>query len=79
MDLSQYSQFGMAGIFIAACYMLYKDMRQDSLQREKALMEHMDKVTDTLDNVKDAFCEVKDTLTNINERLKTVEEFVRKD
>ena len=65
MDLSQLSQFGMASIFIAATWKLYQDMRVDSTKREERLMEHLDKVANTL--------------SDINERLCTVERCVSKE
>lgn len=65
MDVTQFTQYGIAGIFIAATWKLYSDMRNDSTARETKLMEHLDKVTDTLDK--------------IDKRLCSVEECIRKD
>lgn len=65
MDLGQFTQYGVAGIFIAATWKLYTDMRSDSLAREEKLMSHLEKVTDTLET--------------IDKRLSTVEKFVEKE
>jgi len=60
MDLNQFTQFGIAGIFIAASWKLYSDMRLDSTARETKLMEHLDKVTDTLEGIHNRLCKVEE-------------------
>lgn len=66
MDLTSFQQYGMAAIFIAACYKLYADnkdrerqIREDSIKREDKLMEHLDKVADTLKNIDERLCLVE--------------------
>lgn len=77
MDISPLlPQLGISAIFVAASYKLYNDSRQDSLRREEQiridskeretkLLEHLDKVADTLNN--------------INERLVVVEKCVSRE
>jgi hypothetical protein len=64
-----FGQAGISGLIllvaVKAIVKLYNDMREDSKAREEKLMQHLDKVTDTLEN--------------INQRLCNVEECVRKD
>lgn len=63
-------QLGISGIFVYASYKLYSDaredskrreeqMRADSKEREEKLMEHLDKVVDTLENINDRLCTVE--------------------
>jgi hypothetical protein len=79
MDLNQLSQFGIAGIFIAASWKLYSDMRIDSTAREQKLMEHLDKVTDTQEGIKTTMQSIETGMKGIHERLCEVEDCVRKD
>jgi predicted Zn-ribbon and HTH transcriptional regulator len=77
MDISSFlPQLGISAIFVAASYKLYNDSRQDSLrreeqmradskEREEKLIEHLDKVADTLNN--------------INDRLVMVEQCVKRE
>lgn len=63
MELANFiPQLGIGGIFAFVAYKLYNDMRQDSLRREEQirsdskdreqkLLEHLDKVADTLENI----------------------------
>jgi hypothetical protein len=64
-----FTQGGISAIILFAAVKaitkLYTDMRDDSKSREEKLMQHLDKVTDTLEN--------------INQRLCNVEECVRRD
>jgi hypothetical protein len=66
------TQGGISAViaFIAykAITKLYSDMREDSRSREKALMEHLDKVTDTLDRI-------DGSLNSMNTRLECVERY----
>lgn len=71
MDLSQLiPQLGIGGIFAYVAYKLYNDMRQDSLrreeqirtdskEREEKLMEHLDKVSDTLEHINNRLIQVE--------------------
>jgi hypothetical protein len=56
MDLSQFQQYGIAAIFIAASWKFYSDMRNDSIKREEKLMQHLDKVSDTLEKIDARLC-----------------------
>lgn len=74
MDISQLiPQLGIGGIFALVAYKLYSDMRQDSLRREEQirvdskeredkLMEHLDKVADTLDNINERLVKVEQNI-----------------
>lgn len=53
----------MAGIFIAATWKLYTDMRDDSRKREDKLMIHLDKVSTTLENINERLCAVEICVT----------------
>lgn len=55
-------QLGVGAIFALAAYKLYNDQRADSIRREEKLLDHLDKVSDTLEK--------------INERLMVVEKNV---
>ena len=79
MDITQFTQYGVAGIFIAATYKLYNDMRADSTQREQKLMEHLDKVTDTQEGIKQTMQSIETGMKGIHERLCEVEDCVRKE
>jgi translation initiation factor 2B subunit (eIF-2B alpha/beta/delta family) len=76
MDITLIQQlFTQGGISAVVLYIAYKaitklyaDMREDSQAREKALMEHLDKVTDTLDRI-------DDSMSSMNNRLECVERF----
>lgn len=71
MDISQLiPQLGIGGIFAYVAYKLYNDMRQDSLrreeqirtdskEREEKLMEHLDKVSDTLEHINNRLIQVE--------------------
>ena len=74
MDMAQLiPQLGIGGIFALVAYKLYNDMRQDSLrreeqirtdskEREEKLMEHLDKVADTLENINDRLVKVEQNI-----------------
>jgi hypothetical protein len=70
MELGQFTEFGVAGIFIAACYKLYTDMRTDGTTRENKLMEHMDKQSETMS-------EISGTLKSMDGRICSLEEYCR--
>lgn len=71
MDISSIlPQAGISAIFIFVAYKLYNDMRQDSLrredqiridskEREEKLMQHLDKVSDTLENINNRLVKVE--------------------
>ena len=76
MDITLFQQLltqgGISGAVLYIAYKavtkLYEDMRLDSAGREKALMEHLNKVTDTLDRI-------DESLNSMNSRLECVEKF----
>lgn len=52
MDLATIvPQLGLSGIFAFAVYKLYNDMRDDSKKREELLLNHLEKVADTLEKI----------------------------
>jgi hypothetical protein len=56
MELASLQQYGIAAIFIFAAWKLYSDMRTDSSKREELLMNHLDKVSDTLEKIDARLC-----------------------
>jgi hypothetical protein len=80
MDLTLFQQlFTQGGISAVVLYIAYKavsklydDMRADSGNREKVLMEHLDKVTYTLDRI-------DDSLASMNTRLECVERYCERE
>lgn len=66
MDLSTFQQYGLAGIFIAAAWKLYSDMRSDGLKRETLLMNSLKeqsettiKIAATLEKIDARLCELE--------------------
>lgn len=71
MDISQLiPQLGIGGIFAFVAYKLYNDMRQDGLRREEQiradskdreekLLQHLDKVSETLEHINNRLIQVE--------------------